>query len=262
MIPAWSLTFQEARWYCWHLAGSDIFVCRTGNCWQSYYTKLPWNERSGGCSGPVQEEPDGAVLPGKVIMDGETAVLRPCLPEKPFVVNLSGLHLFPGTEISLEFQLPPKFRLITEENGAHPELAEILFNFAPFILKETWYSHDTMKGVIGSSLSAVVPDANKPGDKAGSPEPLPGIGCAMLIRNRSKTTVDLDKVPLYTGILAVYENGGKFICDGPVIDVYGKDFHLSVKPVQGTLLTPACKSGKGDALIHWGSRIIRNITGL
>jgi hypothetical protein len=262
MNPAWSLTFQEARWYRWHLAGAGIFVCRSGNCWQGFCTQLPWDERSGGCSGPVQEEPEGTALPGKVIMDGETAALRPCLPEKPFVVNLSGLRLFPGEEISLEFRLPPKFRLIAEENGDQGEQEEILFNFAPFMLKETWYSHDTMKGVIGVSLSAIVPDTDNSGDASGSLEFLPGIGCTMQIRNRAKTTVDLDKVPLYTDILAVYENNGKFICDGLVIDEYGKDFHLSVKPAQGTLLTPACKSGMGDTLIHWGTRIIRNITGL
>ena len=262
MNPSWSLTFQEARWYCWHLAGADIFICRSGNCWQGFCTKLPWDERRGGCSGPVQEEPENAAYADKVIMNGETAALRPCLPEKPFVVNLGGLHLFPGTEISLEFQLPPRFRLITEENGAHPEPAEILFNFAPFILKETWYSQDTMKGAVGASLSAVVPDTDNSGDTAGSSESLPGIGCTMLIRNRAKTTLDLDKVPLYTDILAVYENDGKFVCDKPVIDVYGKDFHLSVKYVSGTLLTPACRNGMGDTLIHWGTRIIKNITGL
>lgn len=260
MNPAWSLTFQESRWYCWHLAGAGIYIRRSGNCWQGFCTKLPWDERRCECGGPVEEEPENAAFSDKVIMDGETAALRPCLPEKPFVVNLGGLHLFPGGEISLKFRLPPRFRLITEENNDHPEQAEILFNFAPFILKETWYSRDTMKGVIGASLSAVVPDTGNSGD--GSRESLPGIGCTMLIRNRAKATVELDKVPLYTGILSVYENGGKFICDGPVIDVYGKDFQLSVKHVSGTLLTPACKSGMGDALIQWGTRIIRNITGL
>jgi hypothetical protein len=258
MNPVWTFSFPDNFWYCWHLAGADIFVCRTGKRWQSFCKKLPWNEHSGGCSGPVQEEPQNAAVSSRIVLEGKTAVLRPCLPEKPFVVDLDGLRLFPGAEISLEFLLPPMFRLITVENGVQNELSEILFNFDPFILKETWYSKDTMKGVIGFSLSDVVPDT----DNSGFLDSLPGIGCTMLIRNREKTTLDLDKVPLYTSILAVYENNGKFICDEPVIDAYGKDFHVSVKSVQGTLLTPACKNGMGDTLIHWGARIIRNITGL
>jgi len=254
------LTFQESCWYCWHLAGAGIFICRSGNCWQGFCTKIPWDERKGGCSGPVQEEPANAAFADKVIMDGETAALRPCLPEKPFVVNLNALRLFPGQEISLDFRLPPNFRLITEEESDQPE--ETIFNFAPFILKETWYSHNTMKGVIGFPLSAAVPGTDNAGDVSGSPETFPGIGCTMLIRSRAKNTVELDKVPLYTDILAVYENNGKFICDGLIIDEYGKDFHLTVKPEQGTLLTPASKSGMGDTLLQWGTRIIKNITGL
>jgi len=257
-----TLTFQEFRWYCWHLAGAKIFICRAGNCWQGFCAKIPWDERKGGCSGPVQEEPENASVADKIIMEGETASLRPCLPEKPFVVNLGALRLFPGQEISLEFRLPPRFRLVTEDTGETPEPAETLFNFAPFILKETWYSHNTMKGVIGIPLSVIVPDTGNTGDASDSEEFFPGIGCTMLIRNRAKTTVELDKVPLYTDLLAVYENNGKFICDGLIIDEYGKDFHLSVNPGQGTLVTPACKSGMGDTLIQWGTRIIKNITGL
>jgi hypothetical protein len=146
------------------------------------------------------------------------------------------------------------FRLIAAETELKHEEPEILFNFAPFIVKQTWYGEDNVSGEIGSSLSPMVPNGDN--DHA----TLPGIGCTLFVRNRNKTMLPLDKVPLNTGILAIYESNGNFICDDPVIDVYGKEFNLSIKPAKASLLTPAGKSEMGETLIHRGTQIIKNLT--
>jgi len=258
----WSFSFSEDIWYCWHLAGSEIFVRRRGKYWDSFCRKLQWIERCGGYSGPVEEEPAGADRSADAaasavttaVGNEETAVLQMCFPEKPFLINLGALRLLPGTETSLTLQLPPAFRLIAGDSAFQAEPEEILFTYTPFTLKEAWYGEDTMKGIICSVLpNIIVPDSDTP----------PGIECTVLIRNRTKAPLELTKVPLYTDTLAIYEINGKFISDQPLIEPHGGDFREAIIKEQGVLLAPpAIKSGVGDTLIRRGTEIIRNITGL
>jgi len=261
----WSFTFPEGIWYCWHLAGSEIFVRRRGKYWDSVFRKIPWNERDKVYSGPVQEEPAAADTSADAaasaattaVQNEETAVLQMCFPEKPFLINLGGLRLLPGAETALTLQLPPAFRLIAGDSAFQAEPEETLFSFTPFTLKDAWYGDDTMKGILCSVLPGIaLPDAD-------TPEPAPGIECTVLIRNRTKAPLDLTKVPLYTDTLAVYEINGKFISDRPLIEPHGNDFRETIIKEQGVLLAPpAIKNGVGDTLIRRGTEIIRNITGL
>jgi len=252
----WSLTFQNNSWYRWHLAGTDIFIRRTGSLWQSFYRQIPWNECTGAYSGPVQEELDSGALSngslsGSAAWNGKTAALQVCFPEKPFLLNLAGIKIYPGMELFLELQLPPAFCLLPGESNDNSEQSEILFSYIPFFLKDAWFGKDTMRGNIYSSLpTSILPSAN---------ESL-GIYCALHIRNHFKTTLELNRVPLYTDMLAIYEKDGKFMSDKPVIDVYGDDFRETVIKEQGTLLAfPVIKSGRGDSIIRRGTQIIKKI---
>jgi len=262
----WSFTFPEDIWYCWHLAGANIFVRRRGKYWDSFCRTLQWSEHSGVYSGPVQEEPAAADLINTAVRNEETATLQMCFPEKPFLINLEALRLLPGTETSLTLQLPPAFRLIAGDNPIQTEPEETLFTFTPFTLKEAWYGEDTMKGIICSVLPGIlIPDSDTPATAGTAPATAspPGIECTVLIRNRTKGQLDLTRVPLYTDTLAVYEINGKFISDQPLIEPHGSDFRETIIKEQGVLLAPpAIKSGMGDTLIRRGTEIIRNITGL
>jgi hypothetical protein len=261
-----SFELREAVWYRWCLEGAEIFVCRRENQWYSLCRRIRWKERSAECSGPLEtEEPRGAVH-SALWGGGSAAALRPYLPVKPFLTN-PGLLLFPGMETSLELDLPPLL-YVSASAEASPGRGngETLFTIVPFTLNESWYGVDTMHGILCSSLP---PSSGSPGAVA--------IRCRVLIRNRARTVLELDKLPLHAGELGVYERDGELISDTPVIDVYGEgDYRMSVKapeegnPVSnhgtwvsshGTLLAPGNKSGVGDMLIHHGTRIIKNITG-
>jgi hypothetical protein len=109
-----------------------------------------------------------------------------------------------------------------------------------------------MNGVICSSLAV---DFSAP---AGSSPP---VYCTVLLRNRSKTTADLDRMILYAEELSIYESGGKLYSDTPVIDIFGSgDFKASVKAFHREhkkLVTAGTKNSMG--LIRHGTRIIIDI---
>ena len=269
LIPMWwkSVIFREDQWYCWRLSGAEIFVCRKGSVWSAFCRPLRWARRSVSCTGPAEETPALFENVQTKILAEETAALRPFLPEKPFLVNLSGLQLFPGMEIMLELELPPSFRLLAA-NSALIEPASldsgIIFDFAPFQLKESWYGKNTMEGCLCSSLPVVIPRAAgdvNPGDAGNSAQAI--IHCTVVIRNRAKTTLEPDKILFFAEGLAVYEIDGRLVSDSPIIEEHGNDFHITgitSMADHGTLLVPGSKN-KAD-LFAQGTRIIKNITGL
>ena len=294
-------TLSDGRWYQWHLAGAEIAVCRNNRFWQAYCRKLPWNGRGaagttfvGGANessddGPVQEvpgfPPQGSPLDASV-WDGDRAALRPGLPEKPFLLNLGGLTILPGTETTLELELPPVFRLVSanDETGTaysadqtkagEGSLPYIIFSFTPFELKETWYGRNTMEGVLCSSLNVPVSACLPSGQTTLSKTNLLNINtqscaqavihCSMMIRNRAKAVLRLDNVPLYTGGLAIYAIDGKLQSDALIVEVSGNDFRQTSqvsRTEQGILLTPPV-SKNNEGLIYQGTQIIKNLTGL
>jgi hypothetical protein len=257
MNGIWSLSFQDNSWYCWHLAGVKLFIRRTGSLWHSFYRQIPWSECTGEYSGPVQEEPEPGALFNAALSDaaweGKTATLQVCFPEKPFLLNINGLKLSPGIELLMELQIPPAFRLLQGKITANAEQPDTLFSCNPFFLKDTWFGRDTMRGNVYSVLPSSIL----------RPESAPlGVFCALHIRNHFKTTLELNKVPLFTDTLAIYEKNGKYISDKPVIDVYGDgdDFRETIIKEQGVPLTPPVnKNGTSDSLIRRGTQIIKKI---
>ena len=223
-------------------------IYRNGKTWQGFCKDHHWNDRDDSCTGPIQETPvEKASLQTNVI-NKKTAALKPFFPEKPFLMNLGGLKLYPGIKITLELELPPVLHLVAEKGGREPD---IIFNFVPFVLKETWYGKNPMEGKICFSvpINTVAPCSL-------------AVHCSMTIYNKAKRLLELDKIPLYASGLSVYEKGGKLISDAPVIDALGNDFRMSIETAgkeQCTLLSYGNKNDPG--LIRQGTRIIKNIAG-
>jgi hypothetical protein len=144
------------------------------------------------------------------------------------------------------------------EAGEAGEPEEPFLSFTPFAVKETWYG-DTMKGVHCFSLGVDTEEAEGDAPSSGVE-----IRCRMLIRNRTRSTLEPEALPLHGGEFSIYEDGDRLVSDEAVIDIYGEgDFRVTVHaPEGGRLLASGSKSGVGDMLIHHGTRIIKNITGL
>ncbi|MDR2551929.1 MAG: hypothetical protein LBD31_02015 [Treponema sp.] len=290
---------RDGAWYRWRFAGAEIFLRRLGSLWTGFCRPRNWKNRRPGESSralEIPETPAGAVQAAVRYAGsgGVKAALFPCLPEKPLMINLGRtFRIFPGMEMIHTVEIPPVLRLYAlETDDAPPEEAapkqnllenrespagasvnafnpgEAVFTFHPFILNETWYGGDTMRGMICLSLSAA-PD---PGDSE-NPEAAEGPGteeddtilhCDILIRNRAKTVMEVEKFPLYGAGLSLYEKDGQFLTGTPVIDFCGNgNFSMGCRAPEGALLlAEGLKESVGELLIQQGSRIIKNITGM
>ena len=259
-----SFTFPEGQWYCWSLSGAEIFICRKDRNWQSFHKSIRWDKRGFSCTGPVEATPDYRGNVRTNIINRKTAALWPYLPKKPFLLNLSGLKIFPGMKITLDLVLPPLLRLVAKKSKGDPDL---IFDFNLFELKESWYGKTPIEGIVCSLLpfnahgKTCEIETDSPGD-----DPTPGrigVNCSMQVCNKTKTVLELDNIPFYANELNVYEKDGKLTCDTPVVDALENGFHMTVIPAKseyGNLLTHGYKHESG--FIHQGTWFIKNITGL
>jgi hypothetical protein len=259
-------TFKEAEWYCWRLAGSEIFIRRQGKTWQSYYKRVRWEKRSTSCSGPVEEEPVSHENLQSDIINRRTAALRPCLPEKPFLLRLGGVKFFPGMKLALDLKLPPHLNLIAETSkGSHDHI----FSFIPFGLKETWYGKNTMDGFFCYSLPIDAVEGTI-GEAAEMPAEIPmdhavslAIHFRLLIHSQAKTVLELDKIPFYSAGLAVYEKNGALTSDTAHIDVLENDFRMTVVSAKSEGCSLLAHGQKQEPRhVYQGTQIIKNLAGL
>ncbi|MDR2072499.1 MAG: hypothetical protein LBP60_03595 [Spirochaetaceae bacterium] len=262
MSPNWwePLAFRDGMWYRWFLLGAEVLVCRKKNHWYGLCKDRYWRDRTGECTGPEEAgsaDPQGTVLfwngPGDFV-----AALRPLLPVKPFLLNFPwGLRLGPETELAVDLELPFLLRLSAVKNH---QAGESIFAFKPFVVNETWYGDTSMEGVLCLSLNVDEPLGGPATELQENSRQT--IRCRALLRNRTKTTVGLDKLPLLADQFSIYENRRELVTDTPVFDVFGSgDFRMNfASPDHTGLLVPGNKNGVGEMLIYHGTRIIKDIT--
>jgi hypothetical protein len=268
---------QEARWYRWRLNGAAAYIRRDGDEWRIACKSIPYREIGGDAGGPEEAPPDTPAklpldIPAQLPLDtppeslkcrlalgaGTGLTLRPYLRDRPYLAAIrGGLRLLPGMEARFVLALPPvvQFELTGEK---------VLADWSPFICSETWYGEDTMSGDLCLSIPAEV------GTMPGSPETLPFgipalIRCELLVRNRARTALDLDRLILYTAPVNVYEDGEGLVCDTIVADALGAgEFRMNVQapgPGQRRILSVGIKSGVGEILIHRGVSLLKTIAG-
>ncbi|MDR2768077.1 MAG: hypothetical protein LBB82_07100 [Treponema sp.] len=268
----WDTTeLEENVWYRWMLNGAAVYLRRDASLLTCAYTAARWREKSRAAfedqgalfGGPMDAPPPSDAVYTVTASASAQAAITPFLSGKPFLAGTEHLRLFPGAELSLRLELPPSLRLSAS--------GETLFSFSPFIVNETWYGEDTMTGMLCYSLRASAPqiaDAD-PNDafprNAGA-----GIVCPLLVRNKSKTVLAFENLPLYTGELSIYELGrgtdAGLCTDTAVIDAWGGgEFRTSVRRPRDDdayrLLCAGTESNMGDILIKQGTRIIKHAAG-
>jgi hypothetical protein len=248
---------QEGRWYCWNLNGAAGYLKKDGEHWQTAVQVLPFKDMTDDFYGPREEVPPEG-LPGSVMVGPGTAVaLRPVLSEKPYLVIMQEkLCLVPAAEAHFTLLFPPAVSFETMDN-------QQITAFTPFTCSKAWFGDDTTSGVLCVSLPSRCIILHHE-DTPIFPPSL--ILCPLVIRNRSKTPLELDRLAIYTEPLNIYEDAGYLWTDTVALDsTLGGNIEMNVLPeIPGSYrkIREAARSDPGDFLIRQGADFIKNITSL
>ncbi len=258
---------KNNEWYRWDLNGASAFLQKVGDTWHLLFSQIPFEDLTDGFGGPyaveAPETEDKAI--SFVIGNGKKAALRPYLSGMPYLVTVKdGVRIMPGAETRFDVKLPP---LIRFETAPHEQpLAEII----PFVLSRTWFG-DTMSGIFCHSLpSFLVPrcDGNSiclldaENSAVGVNTNVQSlIRCELLIRNTSKTAMNLKQTAIYTDMLNVYEKDGKLETDEVILDSFGDDnlkMSISHEQKKGCKkLSSSINGGKSEVFIRHGVEFLK-----
>lgn len=262
-----TVTVKDGLWYRWRLNGALAYLYKVGDLWQSAFKTIPFMDMQDDCGGP-EEAPAPESLPitlgaGK----GEAISLHPYIAKQPYFLSLGDkLCLFPGMEVRFNLALPPQVQF--ELSG------ECLARTMPFLLPETWDGDDTMSGMLCYAL----PRPQAP-FYYGAIESLPPgssltegsradvlIHSEVILRNRTKATLDLDHLVIDTETIDLFEHEGRLIGDVVIVDALGGgDLRVntpSVVPAGYRKISAGSKDGLGNRLIRHGAGFLKNITAL
>lgn len=248
---------QAGRWYEWNLNGALAYLRKEGTFWQTAFQEIPLKDITDDFFGPQDAAPPEGLLRSLTVGPGTALTLRPVLSEKPYLVIMQEkLYLVPDTEAPLTVLFPP---VLSFETGDNQRIAA----FTPFTCSEAWFGDDTASGMLCRSLS---PRCIIWNPLALCAAPLALIRCPLVIRNRSKTPLALDRLAIYTEPLSIYEYEGCLYTDTVAMDSTPRgDLEMTVLPETPEAyrkIRTAARNGMGDILIRQGADFIKNITSL
>ncbi|MDR2798642.1 MAG: hypothetical protein LBB80_09895, partial [Treponema sp.] len=248
---------QEGLWYCWNVNGALGYLKKERARWQTAFQDLPLKDMTDDFYGPREEAPPEALPRSVMVGPGTALALHPVLSEKPYLVTLQEkLCLVPAAEARFTVLFPPALAFETADN-------QRITAFTPFACSEAWFGDDTASGILCRSLpshciiwsSELVCTA-----------PLSLIRCPLVIRNRAKTPLELDRLAIYTEPLNIYEHEGCLWSDTVALDsIIGGNIEMNVlpeTPESYRKIRVAARNGMGDILIRQGADFIKNITSL
>ncbi|MDR2633511.1 MAG: hypothetical protein LBC51_07805 [Treponema sp.] len=253
-----AFAIQDGRWYCWNVNGALGYLRKEGARWQSAFQSLPFQAMTGEFSGPTEAAPPQGLARSLTIGAGSEVSLRPLLNARPYLALMQEkLCLLPSAEARLVVLFPPVLCFETEDN-------QRIASFTPFTCPQAWFGDDTSEGILCCSLPSRC-IINDPQSLGTYPRVL--VRCPLVIRNRSKTPLELDRLAIYTEPLSLYEHEGYVWSDTVAMDssLGGGDIEMNVLPDTPEAyrkIRGAARNGMGDILIRQGADFIKNITSL
>lgn len=268
----------DGHWYMWNLDGARVAVraTRVGATtrWEARLERADLAGLEAACrshevtsSFDTCEEADELSLPDSPAMvrvvPGEGRVaLQAALPSLPLSFCLDPpLVLYPGASCCLEWDVPAGF-LLVREDGLE------LFSFYPYLVPQTWNGDSVqgelcmdMEGHIGLSAREAVADSF-----VGAESLIHG---RVMVSNRQKTPLELDRVVIHTDRLGLWREGTRLFTDDLHADgVLGEDgLRMLSRPApeahSGRAIAVAKpRLGQGDQLVRRSMGFIRSLTNL
>ena len=192
---------QEGLWYCWNVNGALGYMKKEGERWHTAFQGLLFKDMTDDFYGPHQGVPPEALPRSVMVGSGTALTLSPMFSEKPYLVPIEEkLCLVPAAELRLTLLFPSVLSFETEDN-------QRIAAFTPFTCSEAWFGDDTASGMLCISLPShcIIWDP-----EAACTAPTSLIRCPLVIRNRSKTPLELDRLAIYTEPLSIYEHEGSY----------------------------------------------------
>jgi hypothetical protein len=252
-----SFELQDGRWYCWNLNGVLAYLKKEGEIWEAACTVLPLKDMTDEWYGPKEEVPPETLPRSMTVGPGTELTLYPYMSEKPYLVPLPAkLCLVPAAEVRFTALFPPRMSFETGDN-------QRIAAFTPFTCPEAWFGDDTASGVLCLSIPSTYITRDQAAVRAA---PLSLIRCPLVIRNRSKTPLELDRLAIYTEPLSIYEHEGCAWSDTVAMEsLIGGNIEMNVlpeTPESYRKIRAAARNGMGDIFIRQGADFIKNITSL
>jgi hypothetical protein len=158
---------------------------------------------------PEAKESEVSFVVGK----GKKAALRPYFGGMPYLITIQDdIRIMPGAETHFSVMLPPLLRFELSPHEA--PLAE----YMPFLLSHTWFG-DGMAGILCHSLPSCFSRRSEEHINVEEKSDFQSlIHCELLVRNTSKTELDLKQAAIYTDMLNIYEKNATLLTDDVVLD--------------------------------------------
>lgn len=269
---------KDVRWYSWKLDGASVWVRKNGEEWKFAVAPIPFKQLNPESAGPIEDEVPADLPVSFAVSAGKRIGLRPSLSEIPYLVSARNeIKILPGSEAWFAIALPPLLRFELE-GGI------VLHHASPFTVSNTWFGDKTAGNLCLSlpieldpycngekSFDKQISSANAASEV--SPEASSKylrcrslIQCKLVVRNRSKEPVDLNRMAVFTDLMNLYVKGSSLVSDTVVITATADGSlqnSIDEKPFRGlTKIHEAKKTGLSEVFIRRGVSFLRSITGL
>ena len=264
LLPMWDLfTPDETRWYRWRLDGAIAYLRKNGDEWRTAFAPVRFQDLGNDSGGPEPAESSADADASFTVAHGSSVALRPRMSERPYlVVSRNDVLILGGAEARFEGGLPAMFRF---ELGTGDSLGESL----PYHLSSTWFG-DKTSGVLCWSLPTAL-DPRCCGETLDESHDATEdcrsvVRCEIVVRNDSKTPLELKRLAVYTDLLNIYEAGGRLETDTVRVDgLADGGLHMRVEDSPAAmgrkLLTPA-RVGQRELFVRRGVNFLRSVTGM
>lgn len=282
---------KNSQWYRWKLDGASLWMYRNGEEWRFALKTLPFKHLQSDADGPSPVDPPEDIAVSLAVSAGKRVALRPRPSPLPYLISArNDVTIHPGTEAWFTIALPPVLRL--ELDSGYP-----LFEGSPFTTTTTWFGDKTSGNLCLSLPIELDPECKNEQSPVASDEHSTGpelateeasslsfsmrqsmhraaqylackslIHCRIVVKNRSKDPLDVERLAIFTDLMNVYEKEGTLVSDTVVITgTADGSLQTNIDDTSSRGLQKihiAAKTGLNEVLIRRGVSFLRRITGL
>jgi hypothetical protein len=259
---------NNSQWYYWKLDGASLWMYKNGEEWRFALKPLPFKHLQSDAGGPYPASPPVGIPVSLAVSAGKRAALRPHPSPLPYLISARNeVTILPGSEAWFTIALPPVLKL--ELDTGH-----VLFEGQPFTTSTTWFGDKTSGSLCLSLPIELDPECKNERSSPDNAEHRAAqylackslIHCKIVVKNKSKEPLDVERLAIFTDLMNLYEERGTLVSDTVVITGTADGaLQTNIEDAGSRGLQKihsAAKTGLNEVLIRRGVSFLRSITGL